>query len=344
MGQTEILTPAKTPWQAYAVLVVGIISVSMSAIFIRLAQAEGLPSLLIAAARLTIAALLLTLPTLRRYTAQIRGLSRVDLLLAGGSGIFLALHFATWIASLEYVSVLVSVVLVTTSPLWVALLEVVFLRARLGLFVIIGLGVAFCGGLLIGLPAATCQLTLFGDSQMCLSQLQLNLLSATTSAGSAPLFGGILALLGAVTVAVYLIIGRKLRAQLDLFPYIWLVYGCAALTLIVVLLFAGITITGYSAEGYFWLLMLGLIPQLIGHSSWNYALRYFPATYVSIASQLEPIFSAILAFVIFTEIPANLQIIGSGIILLGVLLATLGQARQVKHTKVVAPSPAPLET
>lgn len=308
---TNTTTTERIPYQAYGVLIAGIIAVSLSAVFIRMAQNEGVPSLLIAAARLTIAAALLTLPTWSRYAAQIRRLGRADLLLAGTSGVFLALHFATWIASLEYVTVLVSVVLVTTSPLWVALLEVAFLRARLGRVVVIGLIVAFCGGLVIGLPAPSTDTS-----------------AAAVNVGSAPVLGGTLALIGAIAVAVYFIIGRKLRANLPLLPYIWLVYGCAALTLIVVLIFARIPITGYSGSGYFWLLMLGLVPQLIGHSSFNYGLRYFPATYISVASQLEPIFSAIMALILFSEIPGGIQIVGSVVILFGVLIATLGQARK----------------
>lgn len=316
---TNTTTTERTPYQAYAVLIAGIIAVSLSAVFIRMAQNEGIPSLLIAAARLTIAAVLLTVPTWSRHSAHLRSLSRSDLLLAGVSGIFLALHFATWIASLEYVTVLVSVVLVTTSPLWVALLEVAFLRARLGRIVVVGLIIAFCGGLLIGLPSPAADTTI-----------------APISAGSAPFLGGTLALIGAVAVAIYFIIGRKLRADLPLLPYIWLVYGCAALTLIIVVAFGGIPVTGYSTNGYFWLLMLGLVPQLIGHSAFNYGLRYFPATYISVASQLEPIFSAIMALILFREIPGSVQIIGSLVILAGVLIATLGQARKPKpaHTSL----------
>ncbi len=113
--------PSQTPARVYVVLAIGVLAASMAAIFIRFAQNEGLPSLLIAAGRLTLSALLLTPFALRKHLPEIKALSGIDLLMAGASGLLLALHFATWIASLEYTTVLVSVVFVATSPLWVAL-------------------------------------------------------------------------------------------------------------------------------------------------------------------------------------------------------------------------------
>jgi drug/metabolite transporter (DMT)-like permease len=294
--------PARPPIQAYLVVLMGAAAVSLAAIFIRLAQAEHIPSLFIAAGRLTIAALILTPFTLRKHWAEIRTLSRNEIVLALAAGLFLALHFATWILSLEYTSVLISVVLVTTNPLWIAVLEVAFLRAKLSRTVIIGLLIGLVGSIVAGLSAS-------GND---------------ISPGKAPLLGSILALTGAVAVAVYLVIGRKLRAKLSLLPYIWLVYSCAAIILLLVVAITGTTITGYSSQGYLWLVALALIPQLIGHSSFNYALKYFAATWVGIINQLEPVLSAVAAIIVFQEIPAPLQILGSVAILAGVILASIG--------------------
>lgn len=141
----------RTPTQVYAVVFTGVAAASLAAIFIRFALNDGTPSAFIAAGRLTLSALILTPFALRRHRAEIARLSAGDLLLAAASGLLLAIHFATWIASLEYTSVLISVVLVGTSPLWSALFEVVFLRTRLHRYVVIGLLVAFTGGLLISL-------------------------------------------------------------------------------------------------------------------------------------------------------------------------------------------------
>jgi drug/metabolite transporter (DMT)-like permease len=132
MTTTPVQTPPRTvPLQVYGAIGAGIIAMSLAAIFIRFAQNEGLPSLLIAAGRLTLAALILTPFALAHHRAELRRLSSGQIGLAVASGVLLALHFAAWISSLEYTSVLISVVLVTTGPLWVAVLEVVFLGARL---------------------------------------------------------------------------------------------------------------------------------------------------------------------------------------------------------------------
>ncbi len=299
-------TSPNKPLGAYAVLAIGILAVSTAAIIIRFAQDQGVPSLLIAASRLLVAALALTPFTLRRYRSHLQGLGRGDIALAIISGVFLAAHFATWVTSLEYTSVLISVVLVTTSPIWVALLEVFVLRARLNSLIIGGLVIVIVGGAMIGLASAPTEIESTNDN----------------------LIGGLLSLAGAITVSVYLIIGRKLRAQLPVIPYIWLVYGCAALTLLVIVFITSTPVIGYAPTSYLLLLALGLVPQLIGHSSLNYALGYLPATIVSVATQIEPISSALLAFIIFRESPTPTQVIGSIIILLGVMLATIGQSQK----------------
>ncbi len=301
MAQAQTLKTA--PWQTYAILGIGLLAVSISAIFIRLAQAEAVPSLLIAAARLGIATLILTPITLRSYRAVLLQLTRRDLLLVTISGVFLALHFIFWITSLEYTTVLISVVLVTTTPLWSALLEALFLRTRLSQRTLLGLLVAIAGGVMISLPSA----------------------DGTLEVGQNPLLGGLLSLAGAVAVAAYLVIGRNVRARLPLFPYIWLVYGIAALFALAVVGFSGAAITGYSPNAYLYMAAVAIFPQLIGHSSFNYALAYLSATYVGIASQLEPVGSALLAFFVFQEVPRPAQVIGSLIVLTGVILASLGQ-------------------
>jgi len=301
----DITAPSKTkiPLQAYIVISIGVLAVSLASILIKLAQAEAVPSTLIAASRMTIASLVLTPITLRRYRKEIQGLHRNQLTLAAVSGLFLAIHFATWVKSFEYTSVLVGVVLVNTNPLWAAILEFIFLRAKLGRLVLIGLAIGIIGSIVVALPK--------GGS-----------LQFEANAGS------LLALIGAVAVAVYFVIGRNLRATLSLIPYIWLVYGCSAIFLLILVAATGVPVLGYSAKGYLFLILTALIPQLIGHSSLNFALRYFPASYVGIAAQLEPVLSAIVAFLLFTEIPTGLQIIGSAIILSGVVLASVGQTQK----------------
>lgn len=292
---------AGTNSRVYPILLIGILAVSTAAIFVRFAQEAGLPSLLIAAGRLTLSALVLTPFALSRYLPQIRGLKRDELLLAASSGLLLAVHFASWIASLEYTSVLISVVFVSTNPIWVALLEFFFLKTRLNRVVIAGLLLALVGGILIGSSGG-------GDG-----------------AGSQPVLGAVLALVGGVAVAIYLIIGRKLRARLPLLPYIWLVYGWAAIFLVLMVMLTRTPVIGFPADSYLWIVLLALVPQLIGHTTFNYALQYLSATYVSIAIQMEPIGSALAAFLLFREVPTAIQLGGSLLILFGVGAATLGQ-------------------
>lgn len=297
------------PLRAYAVLVMGLIAVSMAAIFIRLALAEGVPALVIADARLIIATVILTPITLRRYRTHLQTLSRSDLLLLLISGLFLAIHFGSWVSSLQYANVLISGVIVTTTPIWAGLLEVTFLKTKLNRYIVLGLCVALIGGTIIAFSGqgAPTDAALVDES----------------AANASTLTGAGLALIGAITLSVYMVIGRKVRATLPLLPYIWMVYGIAAITLLVVVLFSGLPVTGYSADGYLWMLALGLIPQLIGHSSLNYVLGYLPATLVSIATQLEPVASAAMAFILLRERPTELQLFGSFVILVGVTLTLL---------------------
>lgn len=290
------------PRRTFLILIVGVFATSLAAILIRYAQNEGVPSLFIAAARLTIASILLTPFTWRHHGHVLSALRRHDFILASASGFMLALHFASWIASLEFTTVLISVVFVTTGPLWVALLEFVFLRIRLGKGVLISLLIAITGGIIIGVSG-----------------------NSGEGAGPQPLLGASLALFGAISFAIYLVIGRKLRAKLSLLPYIWLVYSFAALFLIVFVVLSGTPFTGYSGTAWLALVLLAVFPQLIGHTSFNYALRYLPATLVSIATQMEPIGSAIAAMILFRELPTEGQILGSVLILASVVIASLTQ-------------------
>lgn len=295
------------PSNLFIVLVVGVLAISSSSILTRYTQGEGIPSLLISAGRLVIAAALLTPFILSRYRDVLRQLTKQDIGLALLSGVFLSLHFATWISSLEYTSVLLSTVLVTTSPIWVALLEFVVLRAVPSRWVVIGLGIAIVGGVVIALGSNTTD-----DSARAYDHLR----------------GIILALLGSVTVAVYLVVGRKLRVKMPVMPYIWLVYGCSGIMMTLVLFATNTPITGYSVQGYLWLFACAIVPQLIGHSALNYAVGYLSATLVGMITQLEPVGSAFLAFLLFSEVPAPLQLLGSAVILGGVMLANRPSSAQ----------------
>jgi drug/metabolite transporter (DMT)-like permease len=256
--------------------------------------------------------------TIPRYNAEIRALSRRDLWLAALAGILLAGHFAAWILSLEYTSVASSVVLVTTQPLWVALLAPFVLKERLSTFIIFGLLVALSGTVVIGL-SDICQQT---ASYACPPFSEF-------FQGKAFL-GDLLALAGAWTGAGYILIGRHLRPTLSLTPYIFLVYGIAGIVLVALVAGVGLPVFGFSSIVYLYLLLLALLPQLLGHSSFNWALAHLPASYVSIALLGEPVGASILAALILGEVPGGLKLIGIGLILAGIVVATIQPSRQTK--------------
>ena len=226
------------------------------------------------------------------------------------SGLFLAVHFATWISSLEYTTVASSVVFVSTGPLWVALLSPMLLNEKLTRAAIVGLGLAILGGAVIGL------------SDACVIQDGLQCPQLSQVMQGRAMWGNFLALAGAWAVTGYLIIGRMLRAGMSLIPYIFLVYGMAAAALIVIMLAAGQSPFGYAPKTYGWIFLLAAVPQLIGHSTYNWLLKYLSATLVAVVTLAEPIGSAALAYLFLQETPAIAVVSGGILILLGIYLAS----------------------
>ncbi len=287
----------------------GILAMSTSAVFIRFAQAEA-SSLAIAGWRLGIATLVLAPIALARYRGELGKLAAREWALAAFSGAFLALHFATWISSLEYTTVASSLVLVATSPLWVALAAPFTIRERVTRPALLGMGVAFLGAAVIAL------------SDACAWEGGLGCPALSQFFAGEALFGDALALAGALAAAGYLIIGRNLRAKMDLIPYIFVVYGIAALCIWVYLLFTHAKTTGYSGEIYFYLLMLALVPQLLGHSTVNWSLRYLSAGFVSIALLGESIGSVTLAWIFLAESAGAFKTFGAILTLVGIAIAS----------------------
>ncbi len=310
------IDPERSPAPPLIVLAFGILAVSTASIFIRFAQAEA-PSLVIAAYRLTIAALILAPIALFKRRQEITSLSRRELVLALASGFFLALHFATWITSLEYTTVASSVVLVTTIPLWVALLSPFTVKEPISRLVLLGMVIALMGGVIIGLSDA-CQTAGF----------RVTCPSLTEFIGGKAFWGDLLALTGAIMAACYMLIGRRLRGKMSLVSYIFIVYGVAAVVLVIIMFAAGYQPFPYSAKVYLWLVLLAVVPQLLGHSSFNWALRYVSAAYISIALLGEPVGSTILAFFILHETPGGLKIFGAILILAGIYLASRSEKDQ----------------
>jgi len=279
------------PRRAKIVLPLGLVAISFASIFIKLCDA---PPLVISAYRLGIAGFILALFHCRQLGRELRLLTRHETLLALLAGLFLSLHFAFWVTSLKYTSVASSVILVTTNPIFVALASVFFLRERLSFPLFFSILVAVGGGLMIG----------WGDWNL----------------GKQTVYGDFLALLGAVMATGYLLTGRRLRPKMSLGPYITLVYGVAGILLIFFALLSGDSFFGYSSRDYFLFLLLALVPQLIGHTTVNWALRFFSATLVAVFILGEPILATLLAFFLLGEPVGPRIFLGGTLVLLGIYL------------------------
>ena len=268
----------------------GMIAISTASIFVKLCDA---PALIIATYRMTLASLILM--PFACYKKPWRGWERNEMGWLLLSGFFLSLHFAFWIASLKYTSVASSVVLVTTHPIFVAIGGWLFLKEKISLNLVLGIAFSVLGSGLIS----------YGD--MSLSKEAL--------------MGDGLALLGAMAASGYLLVGRKMRKERDLFSYIFPVYSTAGLILILLSLIFQNSFFGYSSSTYLFLFLLALVPQLIGHTTFNWALKYLPASMVAITILGEPIGSAILAYFILGEGLTIWKILGGISIFAGILIA-----------------------
>jgi len=273
-------------------LPIGIIAISTASIFIKLCDA---PVLIIATYRMMLASLVLMPFACHEKTW--RGWERNELGWPLLSGLFLSLHFAFWIASLKYTSVASSVVLVTTHPIFVGIGGWFFLKERIGLNLIFGIAFSVLGSGLISYE------------DMSLSKEAL--------------MGDGFALLGAISASGYLLVGRKMRKDRDLISYIFPVYSTAGLILILFALIFQEPFFGYSSSTYLYLylFLLALIPQLMGHTTFNWALKYLPASMVAIARLGEPIGSTLLAYFILGEGLTILKVLGGVFIFAGILIA-----------------------
>ena len=284
------------PINPLVILIVGVIGVSTGSIFARLADA---PALVTAAYRVGLASLILIPLAAWKAGDELRHLSVHEIKLAILSGFFLALHFASWISSLDYTAIANSVVLVNTIPLWVGLLTPMIAKDRLTKGTVISIIVSVIGGVIIG----------FGDF----------------ATGGQALFGDLLAVIGAICAAIYLLLGRRLRRKLSLLSYVAICYGSGALFLWLAVMALRLPVSGYDTQtvAAFW--AMALVSQIIGHTSYNWALKWFSTGFIAVALLGEPIGSTIMAYLIFNEGLTWSKFIGGLFILSAIYIAAAGE-------------------
>ena len=270
-------------------LVIGVLGVSLSAIFVRFSTA---PSTVTAAWRLLwTVALLAPAVLLRREPRQeLLHLDHKTLLLSCVSGLFLGFHFALWFESLNHTSVASSTTIVNTEVIWVALGYCLVLRGKLSWKAVLSIAVAFFGSVLIAL--------------------------SDSAVGGGHLFGDILALLAAMAAAVYMLISRVTSKTTSTSVYTFILYVSTAATLVVISLLRSCSLVGYGWNPVLIGLLLAVFSTLMGHSIFSWCMKFFAPSFVSATKLLEPVVAAIVAGFLFGEIPALLQLLG-GIIILG---------------------------
>ena len=224
--------------------------------------------------------------------------------LAMVAGAMSGMNIVLMVASLEHISVLINQAFIATIPIWVAFFEVTVLKQKLGKAVWVGILTALAGGLTIALSTTQGPAILPGGN---------------------PGLGVLMAVVSACSASLYIIIGRKVRGEVSFVPYIWLVYTAAALVALAIVAVNGISLIGYDLRGYFWVLLLAILAQILGHGALNFVLRFMSPTTLTMTVQSVPILSAIWAFLIFSEVPSVPQAMGSVILVIGVTIVLRGQ-------------------
>ena len=272
-------------------IALGVVGISLSSIFVKYSAA---PSAVTAAWRLLWTVALMTPVVWGRGAVrrELMGADRKLLTLSGLSGVFLAIHFALWFESLNRTSVASSTTIVCTEVIWVCLGYCLFLGGKVPGRAMGAIGVTLLGSVLIA----------FADS-----------------GAQGHLYGDILALLAAVAVAVYTLIGRVVREKASTTVYTYLVYTACALALVLTCAVRGEGLLDYGLSPIWVGLALAVFSTILGHSIFSWCLKYFSPAFVSASKLCEPVGAAALAAVLFAQIPTALQLLGGALILGGVL-------------------------
>lgn len=275
----------------HLIILLGVAGVSLSAVFARLSTA---PSMVLVFYRVGLAALLLLPWVLVKHRAELRSLPRREALLSLFSGIFLGIHFAVYFQSLRYTSVAAAVVLVDAEVFFVALAMILVFRQKLPKLAWVAILLTFIGSVVVAMT--------------------------DTGVGSNVLLGNLLALLGALLMAVYTLIGSYCRRRLSTTMYTFLAYGAAAVVMLTLCGIQSIPVTGYGVRNFLFGLGLAVFCTLLGHSLFSWGLKYLPAAFIATVKLLEPVFAAVWGYTLFGELPTLPLILGGAVIIFGIAL------------------------
>ncbi|WP_050616164.1 DMT family transporter [Bacillus testis] len=290
----------KPKYNPYFLLAIGVFSVSTSAIFVKLSTA---PSGVIAFYRLFFSVVVMLPIFVWKCRPELKRITKRDWLLMAAAGIFLAFHFILWFESLRYTSVASSTVLVTIQPLFAFVGAFLFFKESISMKGIISGLIAIAGSFIIS----------WGDFKI---------------SGMA-LFGDVLALIACGLITAYLLIGQDVRRRITLVAYTFLVYSASSIVLFLYVLIRKQPLLHYPVSDWMYFLLLALIPTLLGHTLFNWSVRWISATTISMAILLEPIGAAILAYFVLDETVAITQAIGGIIVIAGLCLFLIDE-RSVK--------------
>jgi len=285
----------------YIPIFIGVISVSLSAIFVKLANAEAG---IIAFYRMLFSVLIMAPLFFLKYTKELQQLSSRDWLFSSIAGIFLAFHFILWFESLNYTSVASSTVLVTLQPLFAFVGTYFFFKEKITMKTIVAGAIAIVGSVLIS----------WGDFKL---------------SGTA-FYGDMLALIACVLVTAYFLFGQDVRKRLSLVTYTMLVYVVSTITLFIYVLIKGESFGPYPVMDWVWFILLAIVPNLFGHTLFNWSIKYVSTNVVSVAILFEPIGAALLALLIFKEYLIVTQLIGGLIVIMGILLFVIDEKKIFK--------------
>ncbi|MET4563481.1 drug/metabolite transporter (DMT)-like permease [Lysinibacillus parviboronicapiens] len=286
----------------YLPIFIGVVSVSLSAIFVKLANEEAG---IIAFYRMLFSVIIMAPLFFWKYTAELKQLSKRDWLFSSIAGVFLSFHFILWFESLNYTSVASSTVLVTLQPIFAFVGTYFFFKEEITVKTIFAGAIAIIGSVLIS----------WGDFKL---------------SGTA-FYGDILALIACALITAYLLFGQDVRKRLSLVTYTMIVYVVSTITLFLYVVIKGESFGPYSTIDWIWFILLAIVPNLLGHTLFNWSIKYVSTNVISIAILFEPIGAAVLAIFIFQEYLIATQIIGGLVVIFGIILFVIDDKKILKY-------------